>query len=298
MIAAVFSFSMKVETLAVRNFKNEAKAYFLALAGLNLAVEEIRQDYNIVYIDGSERVVFANTAGGKLIDQEIHRDYTFESGNISYSISDEQGKLNFNTATRAEMSSLLRVTGVEIDERDIIVDSILDWRDKNHDFHLNGVEDDYYLSLEEPYEAKDGPMNTAKELLLVKGVTPYIFYGMENLPMGAAFDPEYTENSTEMEYTGIEKHITVLGEGKININTADKEVLEAVVGKSKALEIMVSRESTGFFRLPVHGGSVTSNLFSVESEGESEGIVVSIKAIVERIDEKPGFKVSYWYESI
>lgn len=294
MIAAEFSFSMRVETHAVRNYRNEAKAYYLALAGLNLAVAEIRDDYDLVYLDAQEGITFLHMKGGKIVTNEIQRSYIFDSGKVTYTIADESGKLNVNTATRVEMEALLKATGVDSDVRDVIVDSILDWRDANHEFHLNGAEDDYYLSLGHPYEAKDGLMDTATELLLVKGVSPNIFYGTGNLPLHIVM--ARNDDPVDMEYLGIEKYITVFGDGKLNINTADEKVLEAVIGKGRTLEIMVRRQIEGFFEQPIHGGSVTSSIFSVESEGEADGIVVSVKAILERIDDTPGFKVNYWHE--
>ena len=60
---------------------------------------------------------------------------------------------------------------------DIIVDSILDWKDADDLHRLNGAESDYYLSLPNPYRAKDANFDTLEELLLVRGVTPEILYG-------------------------------------------------------------------------------------------------------------------------
>ena len=53
----------------------------------------------------------------------------------------------------------------------------MDWRDKDNLHRLNGAEDDYYLSLPQPYKCKNGDFTSIEELLLVRGVTPEIFYG-------------------------------------------------------------------------------------------------------------------------
>ena len=73
-----------------------------------------------------------------------------------------------------------------------------------------GAEDDYYQSLDEPYDCKDGPMDSPEEILLVKGMKKEWYYGTK-------------------EYQGIGKFITAgtnsMGKGVINLNTASKEVL-------------------------------------------------------------------------
>jgi DNA uptake protein ComE-like DNA-binding protein len=58
-----------------------------------------------------------------------------------------------------------------------IADSILDWIDPDDDPRTSGAESSYYLSLSAPYKAKNGPLNSLDELLLVKGVTPDLLYG-------------------------------------------------------------------------------------------------------------------------
>jgi general secretion pathway protein K len=62
-------------------------------------------------------------------------------------------------------------------EKDIIVDSILDWRDNDDLRRLHGAEDEYYQSLPDPYRAKNDDFESVEELLLVKGITPEIFHG-------------------------------------------------------------------------------------------------------------------------
>jgi general secretion pathway protein K len=67
--------------------------------------------------------------------------------------------------------------GVEGEARDIIVDSILDWRDADDFYRIHGAENDYYQSLKEPYRCKNGNFDSIEELLLVRGITPALFYG-------------------------------------------------------------------------------------------------------------------------
>ena len=43
-----------------------------------------------------------------------------------------------------------------------------------------GAEDDYYMSLPEPYHCKNAHFDSVDELLLVKGVTPQLLYGYDH----------------------------------------------------------------------------------------------------------------------
>ncbi len=295
MLVVEFTYAMKVEIYATRNFKNEIKAYYIALAGINLALVEIQDNFNIVYLDGNGQLIFAKKENGLLKPIEHKRSISLSDGNISYTISDEKGRLNINTATREMIVNLFNEAGSQSPENDIIADSILDWRDANHEFHLNGAEDDYYTMLPQPYEAKDAFFDTPEELLLIKGMTPYIFYGRDDLPVEYSA-VSYSSNVFDKEYIGIKRYITVKGDGKINLNTADEKVLEAALGKGRAMEVMLRRKTEGFLEQPVFGGVVSSNIFLIVSKGEIDGIEVKIKAIVEGKPDMLHAKISYWQE--
>jgi len=110
------------------------------------------------------------------------------------SISDEYGKINLNALLVPQSGGepqertplvnalkeffALRDTGKGASP-EIIVDSILDWLDYNEgdSERPQGAENDYYMGLENPYPCKNGPMDSIEELLLIKGITPEIYFG-------------------------------------------------------------------------------------------------------------------------
>jgi len=117
------------------------------------------------------------------------------------SFYDESGRYNINKATEKELLNILSSIGIEGEKKDTIVDSILDWRDSD-DFHrLNGAESDYYESLNPPYKCKNGDLNSIYELTLIKGIDLEVYKKLKNI---------FTIYSNA---------------GKININSATKEVL-------------------------------------------------------------------------
>ena len=58
-----------------------------------------------------------------------------------------------------------------------VADAILDWIDKDDTARASGAEADYYLSLPNPYSPRNSAPRTLGELLLVRGVTPWLLFG-------------------------------------------------------------------------------------------------------------------------
>jgi general secretion pathway protein K len=280
-IVGEFSYSMRTELNITRNFKEEEEAYQSALAGIELAKIEIlsAQEPYHVYLNDEETLVL----GEEEEDEEPVREGEMGKSTYSYTIIDENGKMNINTTTRQQLKNIIRDSGIDITEVDTIVDSIIDWRDTNDLHLLNGAEEDYYQSLDIPYSSKDGPFDIIEELLLIKGVTPEIFYGS-------------TDEEGEEEYTGIAQYFSPWGSRKVNINTASREVLDAVLGTTKADQIMKQRE-TGPILSALHGGIVTSTIFTVLSTGKNaDGTIQrTIKATLRRSREK--LEVIYWNDN-
>ncbi len=291
-IVTEFAYTMRVETDAARNFRDETSAYYIATAGIQMALNEISEGSDFVMIDGNGRLAFVKIEDGDIKPVEAKRELDLGEGRVAYSIYDEKGKININTASWETVETLLMLSGVEKAQSDIIVDSIVDWGDVDHEHHLNGAESDYYISLPTPYEAKNGPMDAVEELLLVQGMNPRIFYGDGSVP--PEFGTAGISEAPDLTYSGISNHLTVYGDGEININTADEKVLEAVLGKGKADEVMLRRNTEGFFELPAYEGVVTSNVFSIIASGEVRGIRSSIKAVAEHIPGTAKTVIRYW----
>jgi len=278
-IVGEFSYSMRTEINITKNFKEEEDAYQLALAGIERAKLEILSAKAplYVYLNKDGILVFG---GG---EESPERKGELEKGVFSYSITDEERKLNINTASLQQLKYIVGSSGVDITEVDTIVDSILDWRDTDNLHMLNGAEDDYYQSLESPYSCKDGAFDIIDELLLVKGVTPEIFYGTN-------------EKEAEKGYEGIAQYLTTWGSGLININTAPRKVLEAVFAPAVVENIMNQRETSPFLN-PVSGGIVNSSIFTIISTGAAQDgkIKRTVKMTIKREREK--LVTLYWNDN-
>lgn len=109
-----------------------------------------------------------------------------EDGNpegFRFGLMDESNRLNVNTLVFADGSmpgggrqllmSLPNMT-------ESIADAILDWVDGDEEEREYGCEAGYYTGQNPPYSTKNGPVDSLDELLLVRGVTPQLLFGMDS----------------------------------------------------------------------------------------------------------------------
>lgn len=103
-------------------------------------------------------------------------------GGTRHGLEDESTRLNLNTLLHAEQlmpgagrQLLMALPGMTEDT----ADAILDWIDADDEPRELGCEIEYYSGLSPPYAAKNGPLETVEELLLVRGVTPSLLFGVD-----------------------------------------------------------------------------------------------------------------------
>ncbi|MFZ2630285.1 MAG: hypothetical protein WA081_02515 [Desulfosalsimonadaceae bacterium] len=182
-IVGEFCFAMKTRVNITRNFKESTEAYYIAVAGLNKAIEQtlLQQMTPRKAVSGGENDDEAADAEEAAVAWRINTDMppgAFGSGEYEIRIENESGKINLNLADRDLLKVMLAGFDIDDEQKDVIADSILDWRDSDRNHLINGAEDDYYQSLPEPYECKDGDFDAKEELLRVRGVTPEIYEGL------------------------------------------------------------------------------------------------------------------------
>jgi len=135
-----------------------------------------------------------------------------EDGPAYCKMTDEQGRLNVNTANHREIERILMSAGLEEERANELAYNIEDWRDEDNERpELNVInnEDLYYKMEGMKYSPKNKPFELVEELLLVKGMTPGI-------------------------YKNIEQYVTVYGSGAVNINTCSRVVMSSL-GLDKSL---------------------------------------------------------------
>jgi hypothetical protein len=94
-------------------------------------------------------------------------------------VEDESDRININTAAGSQIrQKIFELCGDELeDEADRITDAILDWRDTDLLVRPNGAEEDVYEAEGVDYRPANGSFKLLTELLLVRAVTPELFWG-------------------------------------------------------------------------------------------------------------------------
>jgi len=189
-ICAEFSWTMRTETVITRNFRDGEQAAYCAEAGINKAIVELMR--NMARPPARSTLEEPETKAPEIAWEAGIGPINFSFGDHScaVSIEDENNKIGINAFLReakknpTKLKTLLQEKiGLEGEERDTVADSMIDWWDADHEITgVNGAEQDYYRSLAEPHECRDGNLPVIEDLLLVKGIDEQIFYGDSGSP--------------------------------------------------------------------------------------------------------------------
>lgn len=189
-LGAEFSQEMRQDAVATANFADETQSYYLASAAANLTFYRLLQQHRDRSTgqepgqgpegldDGQPKEPLVSTDG-------VWHWIDLWGAPVAVRVSDEGGKVAINWVGVPVLVHVLSNLGVGPDRAAEIADAILDWRDKDEEKRMNGAENEYYSSMPRPYVAKNAPFDSIEELLLVKGVTPDLFYGgSDDFPIG------------------------------------------------------------------------------------------------------------------
>lgn len=166
-----------------------------------------------------------------------------EGAGFDIDILDEDSKINLNAASRdaltqtrvaAQLLGLMappqydplftnRDGDGQYSDRLTVCGAILDWIDFNQDIATcdlrgllgpsTGVEDSFYQLLDPPYYRKNAPLDSIEELHMVRGMSDDFW--------STFIDPD-PENPRK-------RNVTVWGQGKINVNTANPMTILALI---------------------------------------------------------------------
>ena len=161
----------------------------------------------------------------------------FPTGVAIGEIIPETSKLDVNKATPKELLNLLVALGQDPAHAEEIVAGILDWRGSNRGGSASGF-DQYYLSLTPSFEARHASLQEIEELLLVRGVTPDLFYGSETR----------NEQGQLVPHAGLRDCLSVYGSlGPFDVNTVEPAVMQAIgIAPDRAAAIYAFRKRAPF----------------------------------------------------
>ncbi len=232
----------RMDLLVVKNYGDRIQAHYQALAG----IEKARA---LLYSDAQDRSRSQKNHTGNYYDnaQEFHdvpfargtfsvirRGRPDEGGGIIYGVSDEESRLNVNTASADELSKLQNMTPD-------VAAAIVNWR--GGDNTTTAAETQYYNGLKPPYQPRLASYQTLRELLISRGVTPDDLLGQDvhqNGLLTAAEGNDFafpgSEDSEDLGWAGVLTvdssvlDLNAAGEDRVNIQTADENALAALHG--------------------------------------------------------------------
>lgn len=251
-LAGGFAYSMKVETKLARNANSETELYWIGRSGVNLARFVLGEQLaigcepydslNQIWAGGPGGQCSTNSAiaGFSLKDIEIGSGYI-----RSIKIVDLERKLNINLADEAMLQQAFMLMGGDAGDFPAVIASIQDWIDGDDNTHIGGTESDYYQHLSPPYYAKNRPIDDLSELLLVRGVTPDMYWG----PASTNHTPGVIQRQLNQlgqlrsplaQPVGLVDLFTPVSAGKLNINTAGLMTLQMVpfIDENRAQQII------------------------------------------------------------
>lgn len=226
-----FTLTSRVHVAAAANLRDQFQAECMALSGLEAALA-------VLALDDTPEVDHLGEPWAQFRGSSDLVALEGAEGGFLVSIQDENSKIQVNRIVREDgattdpfvrrqMDRLLELFGVSSDVRDSLLDCLEDWIDADDLQKLNGAEDQYYRSLDRPYQAANRPLRTLGELYLIKGWRDVLELKLE-------------DGSTIMDFLTV----SPTG-GRINVNTATALVIQSVspeIDESMARQVISLRQ--------------------------------------------------------
>ena len=179
-LAVGITAAVRVELFASRTGLGRAQSLFLAEAGLHEA--------RAILLYEDMTVDTLADPWGPFCESPLDLPQVLGKGYYRVHVRDACGRINVNTLceraanpqnpeSQSDYAVLLYLTGDPA-----VAAAIIDWRDPDSIPAPGGAEHEYYTALPQPYLPRNGPFQTLGELLLVRGVTPAMFFGGSGIP--------------------------------------------------------------------------------------------------------------------
>jgi general secretion pathway protein K len=269
-----FAFSTLVDLRLTETFRDTTRADYLARGGITVGRMMLQDDKN--EFDAPE-------AGNELWARGVD-NFPVAEGAISIHITDLDGRINLNLLVdsqgnpdvvfRDRFFRLCELLG--LDDPEGLTAALVDWIDPDKEAEPAGAEESYYLGLQPAYPAANERLGSLDELARVRG------YDSDIVMRLAPF-------------------VSVQGSGKLNVNSATREVLlawDAGLTEAAAEALITDRQSTPLKSLDALKEllgidifsalnrnldlAVTSRIYHIATRGEVGSGIRRLEAIVDK----------------
>jgi len=165
-IAFTVANTVRAETERTSTEVDSLKAYYLAAGAIDRAILYVQWGPSYRNPDGTPKYQSPMPV----------LQFNFPTGVATTEIILETSKLNVNSAPPSELLALVLALGAPPAQAETVVQGILDWRSPSAGGSFTPF-DQYYLSLAPSFRARHASFEEIEELLLIRGVTPDLFYG-------------------------------------------------------------------------------------------------------------------------
>jgi general secretion pathway protein K len=249
-IVGSFSFEAHIQSRITSFYRKRDKADAIALSGIQVARLLIAKSKKInpnmsaeealslslekeddIWFPGAKDLALNNTV---VVEKKI------AGGTLRLHITSERSRRNVNRLKADDWERIFELTNVPETMWPELIDSFDDWVDKDGISRIDGAEsDDYYMNLEKPYNARNGYLDSVGELLLIKGFSRTLVYG-------GIMPGSEKEDIEPIMFDGFADMLTVYGDGKVDVNTADKRVLMTLPEIDELVAGAIIEEREGF----------------------------------------------------
>jgi len=261
-IAGSFAYAMKVETrLSVRT-QSTSELEWLGRSGVEFA-QWVLDMQRMIPGENTFDALNQFWAGGPGTSNSVDNPFLDVSldnvpigeGSVSIQIMDNERRLNINNLSKDQIQLMLQLIGLGGGDASVLSDAIMDWRDRD-DLDQGPVPAEsftYYMGLDPPYFAKDGPIDDISELLKIRGITPDLYWGgqlsslQSGLPRirGGSGLGGMGMDTPDLIGMGLVDLFCAVSSGRININTASFEVMQALFAGDQVLPTQIIQRRQG-----------------------------------------------------
>ena len=211
-----------------------------------------------------------------------HYQFDLNGHAVHVGIRHEAGRIDLNTAYPELIQGMLRSVGLAAGRQVTLSDAILDWLDRDGLRRNRGAEDAEYRRAGATHDARDGPFNSADELLHVLGIDAQLYQRLADVVTVHSLSPGV--------YAAAAPRAVLLA-----LPGAVPETVDAYIAERELQGAAAAAAPEGVDARFLESGG--PRRYRILSEAQVGGNRAALEAIIELTPgEEPPYRVQHWAE--